>query len=126
MKHPKKFGICYVVHQGFGDIFQMFGGRNDLLKFPEHRLNQFELRKGLKYKSSIITEAPELISCYDFRDVYIWENGEWINPEIQTYATSFEIIASEILGFGSSIPMSIISEEQIEETEKRLVEQYKI
>ena len=126
MKHPIKENACYVVHQGFGDIYEMFGGRTDLLNYPEKSMNQFKLRSGIRYEKSIITESAQMISCYDKKNVYMWENGEWVNPDEQTFATSYEIIESEVLGFTNSIPMNVINSESVKELKLKLQEQYKL
>ena len=126
MKHPIKENVCYVVHQGFGDIYEMFGGRTDLLNYPEKSMTQFKLRSGIRYEKSIITESAQMISCYDKKNVYMWENGEWVNPDEQTFATSYEIIESEVLGFTKSIPMNVINSESVKELKLKLQEQYKL
>lgn len=125
MTHPIKENTCYVIHQGFGDIYKMFGGRTDLLNYPEHRMNQFDLRSGIMYKKSIITESAQLITCYDRKNVYIWEDGEWVNPDEQTFGTSYEIVETNILGFNLSIPMIVFGSETITTLKNKLIKQYK-
>jgi len=126
MKHPIEKGACYVIHQGFGDIYEMFGGRTDLIMYPENRMNLFERKCGVRYENSIVTESSQLISCYDRRNVFVWENGKWVNPEDQTYGCSYEIIDSNILGFHSSIPYIVLSSDMIEIVYERLKKQYEI
>ena len=107
MKHPIKKGACYVIHQGIVHIPDLFDGQ--LVKFvfyPEYRMTALKRRIGVRFEDSIVTESAQLISCYDKRNVWIWDNG-WVNPEDQTYGRSFEFIESDLLGFDSSIPYSI-------------------
>ena len=123
MKHPILEGKCYVVHQGFGDLFEMFG-REDIIKYPEHRMNSFQRRCGIMYEKSIVTESAQLISCYDRRNVFVWENGEWVNPDSQTFGCSYEYIESDVLGFNNSIPYSVLSSDMIKIVEDKLIKQY--
>jgi hypothetical protein len=108
ISHPIENDKCYVVHQGFGDLYAMFGyKRHDLITFPENGLTSIQRRIGIKYTRSIVTESAQMISCYDRNDVYIWRDGKWENPDIQTYGASYELLESDLLFFDHSIPMNI-------------------
>lgn len=107
MNHPILKGKCYVVHQGIVDLYKLFNGEK-VNFFPESGMTGLALQIGCRFVDSIATESAKLISCYDYRDVYIYRNGEWINPDRQTYGCSFNMIASQVLGYQSTIPSVVL------------------
>jgi hypothetical protein len=110
--HPILENTCYVAHQGIADLSKLFNGKRvDLYFYPETDMSALERYVGVKYVKSIVTESAELICCYDSNNVYIWENGQWINPRFQTYGTSFRLIESRLLKFTHDICLSIIGGE---------------
>lgn len=108
-KHPILKGACYVAHQGLACIPDLFGGERVQLNFyPETGLTALERQVGVLYVDSIVTECVKLVSMYNNSDVYVWENGEWVNPRFQTFGCSFNILETRILKFNSTIPSRII------------------
>ena len=120
MKHPIENGACYVAHQGIAPLYEMFGGRTKLDMYPETGMSLFERQCGVVFKQSIVTESVQIISCYDRSDVYIWRDGGWVNPNAQTYGTSYNILSNRILGFKSNIPISIMSHKMIKIVEDKI------
>jgi putative chitinase len=66
--------------------------------FDERKSETLHFASIKKYNKSIITESAELICCYDSSNVYIWQEGKWVNPVYQTYGTSFRILENRLLG----------------------------
>lgn len=127
ISHPIETGKCYVVHQGFGDLYAVFGyNRHDILTYPENGLTSTQRRIGIKYSKSIVTESAQLISCYDRNDVYIWRDGEWIHPDIQTFGASYELLEDNLLFFDHSIPMNIYNSELGQKLNEKLTRLYNI
>lgn len=124
MNHPISEGTCYVAHQGVADLFKLFGEKRvDLLFYPENRLTSLDRRIGIKYVKSIVTESAQMICMYDAKDVYIWRKGEWVNPNRQTFGTSYEIIESDLLKFENSISASIVG--GVEKLKEKIKNLYK-
>ena len=61
-----------------------------------------------RYKRSIVTEDPWLISCYPKEQVRIWRRGEWVEPSAQTLGASINKINLTVLGIKLTIPSSIM------------------
>jgi predicted kinase len=57
------------------------------------------------YVKSIVTENPYIISCYSRNDVFVLSNDKWVNPDIQTYGASVNIITNSILMYNNTIPL---------------------
>jgi hypothetical protein len=108
--HPIGGSVCYVAHQGIADLSVMFSDIHKLHRWPESGVTLFEKVQGIRYSKPILTEDPWFISCYDRKDVYVWVDGEWVNPDSQTYGTSVEIITDRILKIRSSIPLKIFGD----------------
>jgi hypothetical protein len=124
--HPITENTCYVAHQGISDIIKLFDGKRvDLEFYPETELTLLERKTGVKYNKSIITESVELICCYDSSNVYIWQEGKWVNPVYQTYGTSFRILENRLLGFRGDICMNIVSGTDAVATANKIKDQYK-
>jgi len=107
VSHPINETICYVAHQGIADLSVMFDDIHALIRWPETGLSLYEKVQGIKYVKPILTEDPWFISCYDRSDVYIWRNGEWVNPDRQTFGASINIIMSDLLKVSSTIPLNV-------------------
>lgn len=120
---------CYVLHQGwYNDILRC--KNDDFILWPEKMNTMVAVRGGIKYQNSIITEDASMIACYDRKCVWVWRkdengNGDWINPDIQTYGTSHELIMSDLLFIEHSIPMNIISADLVVKLKDKLDELYK-
>lgn len=118
----RKQGCCYVLHQGiFNDILYH---KTDFVLYPEQSLTLTELVVGRKWQKSVITENPWIIACYDMNDVYVCRNGEWVNPNSQTFGCSVNQIMSQVLGITSTIPSNIISAEETEKTRNKILSFY--
>jgi hypothetical protein len=124
--HPINENTCYVAHQGLGNLYDMFNQqRVDVIFYPENSLTSLERRIGVRYQKSIVTESAQMICMYDKKDVYIWRDGQWVNPESQTFGCSFEIIESNVLLFDNSISVSILSNDRVEKMRTEIKNLYK-
>jgi len=57
------------------------------------------------FEKSIVTENPWLVSLYPCERVWVvGENGQWENPNIQTYAGNHTNILYSLLNFTSCVP----------------------
>lgn len=115
---------CYVLHKGFFNK-ELLEHKNDLIMWPEDGLSLLNLASGIKYEASIVTENPWLISCYSSEDVFIYENGEWVNPRKETYGTSINLITSSILKIRHSIPAAIVGDETVQDLREKISNLYK-
>jgi len=123
MDHPILKGNCYVLHQGIADVYKLIGrAKNEMIMWPERSLTMLELRKGIRYERSIVTENPHMIAVYDKRKVWYWDKGQWKNPMNQTYGGSYSSISIHVLKINSTIPFNVISREDgdIAELQTRL------
>ncbi len=130
MKHqPLIKDNCYVLHQGYyNDILRL--KYDDVILYPERGLTMVELRCGVKYENSVITEDPSIIAMYDRKNVWRWvkdedyPEGEWVNPDYQTYGTSHEILMDDLLYIRSSIPLRIMDSKSVEVLKEKLRKLY--
>jgi hypothetical protein len=119
MNHPIKKGTCYVAHQGIADLHKLLNGER-LIFFPESGMTGLELQIGRVYEDSIVTESAKIISCYKRQNVYIYRDGEWVNPSRQTFACSFNIISTSVLGYKSTIPSMVLGGDTAKLMRKRI------
>lgn len=116
-----KDGKCFVLHKGiYNEILKY-----DFVLYPEDRLTLLQLSSGIRYVKTIVTENPWLISCYDEKDVFIFRDGKWETPPIQTYGCSVELIMDRILGISNSIPLRIFSIDEANELIEKIQKFYK-
>jgi len=48
---------------------------------------------------------------YDREEVFIWKDNKWINPKLQTYGCSFNIILFTIFKYKYTIPIDVFNGE---------------
>jgi len=106
-------GNCFVYMQGNDvDIEKYYdlvrASKDDMLiLYPERAMTFTDAVCYRPFVKSVVTENPWVISCYDKRKVWVIRNGNWENPNDQTYGCSVNIITSNILGCHNTIPMGI-------------------
>lgn len=102
-----QFGYCYVLPQ-VNEMHPIHFFQHDLILYPEKSTTLYGRVKYTPFVSSVVTEDPYVIACYDRKKVKIWDEKEgWISPEDQTYGTSSDIILHNLLGVTQSIPSLI-------------------
>lgn len=115
-------GKCFVLHKGFyNDILRL---KDEIILWHENGLSLLEQVCGLRYVKTIITESPYMICMYDRRDVFIFREGRWVNPDIQTFACSFDFILQDLLLLESSINISTISHKKMKEVKEKIKNLY--
>ena len=120
-------GNCFVYVQGNeADIKKYFElvrlSKNDkLILYPERNMRYIDTVCYRQYVKSVITENPFIISSYDWEKVWIMEDGEWRNPNRQTYGASVNMIACSILNTPHTIPLMIINgQKEIDEYKEKV------
>ncbi len=116
---------CYVLHKGFYNPILQKKYESDWMLWPEDGLNMMELAQGIIYQANVITENPWIISCYSRENVFVWRDGEWVNPDMQTFAASIDFIMFKILLIGNTIPASIISHDAADKLKEKITNLYK-
>jgi len=134
MKYLKKFESenikeseqCFVFLQGndankehYYDLVRE--SKNDnLILYPERAMTFADTVDYRRYVKSVVTENPFIISCYSSEDVWLLQDDEWINPDIQTYGASVNIITSSILQYNNTIPTSVLGGGKFKDIVKKL------
>lgn len=86
---------CVVLHQGYWNSVLQY--KHNYITYPEQGYTLTDLLSGIAFEEPIITESPFIISNYPQESVWIFRDGQWVNPRIQTYGASFNLILSSIL-----------------------------
>jgi hypothetical protein len=79
-----------------------------IILYPERSLTFVDTVCYIPFVKSVITENPWIIATYDRKYVWIIEDNIWVNPEIQTFGSSVNIITDDILKYRRSIPLCIL------------------
>lgn len=83
--------------------------KDNTLYYPETRMTFDQLMTtGRPDGYNIVTDCPYLVPLYKEEEVFYYKDGEWVNPERQTYGTSYELIAQRFWGKTNSIPHAVI------------------
>ncbi len=99
-------GNCYFLEQTeYNDILQKKNDK-DFLLYPERSLSfrQVSTEWLPPPNTNVITENPWIVSSYDRRKVFILVNGEWQNPEDQTFGACTTIMIDRLFNIDASIP----------------------
>jgi len=134
MKYLKKFESenimekeqCFVFLQGNDANMEHYydlvrESKNDnLILYPERAMTFADTVDYRHYVKSVVTENPFIISCYPRENVWVLQDDEWVNPEIQTYGASVNIITSSILQYHNTIPTSVLGGVKFKDRVKKL------
>ena len=134
MKYTKQFesenieenGQCFVFLQGndaneehYYDLVRE--SKNDnLILYPERAMTFADTVDYRRYVKSIVTENSFIISCYPKENVWILQDDEWVNPDIQTYGANVNLITMSFLHYNSTIPTSVIGGGKFKDKVKNL------
>ena len=108
-------GNCFVYVQGNeADIekyYELVGLSKDdkLILYPERANTMVDNICYRPYVKSVVTENPWIISCYSRDSVWMLVDGEWRNPDQQTYGASVDFIMGDILNYVGTIPIVVKS-----------------
>jgi hypothetical protein len=100
---------CYVTNPKDGSVYPSELDKDNTLFYPESGMTTMECFTSSRPRDfHIVTDCPYLVSLYDCKEVFIWRDGKWVNPDFQTYGCSFSIIIDNIFGYQHSIPQAVI------------------
>lgn len=95
---------CYVSNPRDGSQYPSELNKENTLFYPEAGMTFHDQCHSSRPRDfHIVTDSPFLVGLYDRKEVFIWKGGKWVNPEIQTYGASFNLIIDVIFGITSSI-----------------------
>lgn len=106
-------GYCFVYIQGndvdIDKYYDLVGMSKDdkLILYPERAKTFAQKVTYQPYVKSIVTEEPFIICTYDRKKVFVLRDGEWVNPDYQTFGQSVTGIMDDILGMDSSINLRV-------------------
>jgi hypothetical protein len=104
---------CYVCNSRSSAIYPLELNKDNTLFYPENRMSTMDCFKITRPKDfHIVTDSPFLVGLYDRKEVFVWKNNKWINPDIQTFGASYSIIIQDIFGYNNTIPQTIIKSDE--------------
>jgi hypothetical protein len=98
---------CYVMNPLNGAPIPEGINKSNTLFYPEAGMTtqqQFETARPRDFH--IVTDSPFLVPLYDRLEVFIWEDGEWKHPDVQTYGAGYSRILTSVFG-GPNIPRAV-------------------
>lgn len=105
---------CYVLldgqHKGINDL--ILKHKDDLILYPEREMRLVDKASYRPYLKSIVTECEWLIGVYPMERVWIWKDNQWVNPPMQTYGASRNLITCNLLGVHQTIPLHVIGDSE--------------
>lgn len=100
---------CYVTNPRSNAEYPSELTKDNTLFYPESKMTTFQCFTTSRPRDfHIVTDCPFLVSLYDKKEVFIWKDDKWANPDFQTYGTSYSIIIDDIFEYGRSIPQAVI------------------
>jgi len=113
--HENLEGNCFVYVQGneadmqkYFDLVRL--SKDDkVILYPERAMTLVDTVCYQPFVKSVVTENPWIISCYKRDNVWILEEGRWINPDCQTFGASVNFITLDILNVHGTIPLIVMT-----------------
>jgi len=100
---------CYIASQNRNFDLPPELNKENTLYYPESSMSTNDLlNTGVPLDYNIVTDCHFLIPLYDKYDVFIFENGHWVNPDMQTFGRSYNLILFDFWK-GKSIPNAIFN-----------------
>lgn len=99
-------GNCYFLEDGvYNDVLQRKNEPSFIL-YPERGRNiRFLSTEFLPpANKDVVTENPWVVSSYDKKKVFILKEGQWVNPDFQTFGCSVNVLMTELFNLDNSIP----------------------
>ena len=102
-------GICYVLLRT-KKAHQIYYSRDKFIWYPEDGMSLLEIIKYIPYVKSVVTESPWIISCYDRKNVRVWNSEDlcWEKPYFRTYGASVNNIMMGLFGIVQTIPSFVL------------------
>lgn len=99
---------CYVKPQ-FTEKYDLPKGidKENTLFYPEAGMSMQQMHRTTTPKHfNIFTDCPYLVNLYKQEEVFIWDekSNKWINPDMNTYGASYNLIIMRIFKITNTIP----------------------
>lgn len=105
---------CYITNPYAGAELPKELDKDNTLFYPEQGMTTHQKWTTSRPRDyHIVTDAPELVGLYDSEEVFIWKDGEWVNPRFQTYGTSVNLLVSKLFGTKHTIAHAVVSSELV-------------
>ena len=99
---------CYIAPQDRDYELPKHLDKDNTIFYPETGMTTFELHTSSVPKDfHIVTDSHFLAPLYKKEEVFIFKNGEWVNPDINTYGSSYDYILHHLWSIKISIPRAI-------------------
>ena len=104
MRKSMRDNTCYVLPKvrQYHPIAEV--RHDDVEWYPETAMSLLEQIGYKRLRNPVVTESPWIIANYDYDDVYMWRDGRWVNPAMQTYCATYSTILHEFIGYNKEIP----------------------
>ena len=100
---------CYITDANSGSIYPNELDKDNTLFYPERRMTTHDqLNTGRPEHFHIVTDSHFLVGLYSRHEVFYWKDGEWINPDFQTYGCSYNIILMDLWYNEHTIPQAVV------------------
>lgn len=100
---------CYVTNPRNNHTIPDGIDKSNTLFYPESGMTTHQCFTTMCPRDyHIFTDSPYLVGLYDRDEVFIWKDGKWVNPDIQTYGCSYNLIAMELFNYFNTIPQAVI------------------
>jgi hypothetical protein len=101
---------CYVANPKSDCRYPSDLNKDNTLFYPESSMTTYEqCTSGRPAHFHIVTDSIFLVPLYDRKNVFVWKDGEWINPNFQTYGASFNLILDDIFNVQHTIPIAVVN-----------------
>lgn len=96
---------CYVTNPSQGSSLPRELTLENTLFYPEQGMTTAELLySGAPASFHIVTDSPFLVPLYPRLEVFLWVDGEWANPNFETYGLSYTKVIMQVFGYPYTIP----------------------
>jgi hypothetical protein len=76
------------------------------------------------FVSTVVTESPWIVALYPQEKVFIFRDGEWENPDIQTYGADIGRLTNYLFETKHTIPIAVASAESVKALRDSQVARY--
>lgn len=103
---------CYIASQIRDYNLPKELNKDNTLFFPECGMTTHQmLHTGRPDKYHIVTDSHFLVGLYSYENVFYFDGEEWVNPDFQTYGTSYNILLTKLWNYKNTIPQAVIDGE---------------